>query len=200
MTRNAAALFLLPMLLQPLLLSAQEVVSADSLPPSIRDGYVPPDRILYGSFLRSVAVFEKRAQEKEAQGLSGDAYRRHFVHKLGISATEQQQISQIALRYYDRWSTLKAQLNEAVKQFRAENFPGSIYEPVYDANGRYILPATPPEIAHLGAQLDLLTQASRDEIHSALGDSRFAYLDSALRARASRDFETLKSLHSGSAQ
>jgi hypothetical protein len=79
-------------------------------------------------------------------------------------------------------------------------FPADSGKSVYDANAAFILPATPPEIARLGAQLDRLTQASRDEVHNALGDSRFAYLDSALRARASRDFETLKSLHSGSAQ
>lgn len=209
MTLSPAALLLLPLLL-PLLAPAtaaafsgagpQEVASADSLPPSIRDGYVPPDRILYGAFLRSAAVFEQKAQANESKGLSGDAYRRHFVHKLGITPSEQARISQIALRYYDRYTVLKTQLNDAVAQFRAANFPGNVYQPVYDRDNNFILPPTPPEIARLGAQLDALTQASRDEIHAALGDTRFASLDSALRARASKDFERLKALHSGSAQ
>lgn len=115
MPLNPAALLLLPTLLSPLLAAAQEVASADTLPPSVRDGYVPPDRILYGSFLRSAAVFEKRAQANEANGLSGDAYRRHLVHKLGITPAEQQQIGGIALRYYDRWAALKDQLKDAAR-------------------------------------------------------------------------------------
>ena len=85
-------------------------------------------------------------------------------------------------------------------EFRAINLPGNVYQPVYDPKGQLILPPTPPEIARLGAQIDSLTQASRDDIHTTLGDARFTHLDSALHARASKDFEKLKSVRSGSAQ
>lgn len=107
----------------------------------MRPGYVPPGRVLYGSFLRSEAVFEKKAESNEANGVSGDAYRKHFVRQLGITSPEQQQISQIALRYYERYTALKTELQDAVKQFRAVNFPGNVYDPVYGPDGRLVLPA-----------------------------------------------------------
>lgn len=148
----------------------------------MREGAVPPDRVLYGVFLRHEAAFEKLAWANESKGLSGDAYRNHFIQKFGLTPDEQRQIGEIALNYDEQWSGLREQTKSAARDFRALKFP----------NDRRLHGAPPPpkspELVALSKQMHAVTLSGRDRIHSVLGDARFAQLDSLLRSRARHDF------------
>jgi hypothetical protein len=71
------------------------LTSAQELDP--RFVKTPPDYLIYGSFLRNEAAFEKLARHEEQEGRSGNAYRAHFISLYGLSASEQNTIAAIAL-------------------------------------------------------------------------------------------------------
>lgn len=182
--------------------------SVDNIPPASRDGVVPPDRVLYGAFLRHEAVFERRARENEAKGLSGAAYRNHFINHFGITANEQLEISAIALSFYDQWAGLKAQVRAAVADFHKEFFTQSTAAHVTGqeqaSSGTQFsyptgttLPSAPGALASLDQQIEALTLSARDQVHASLGDARFQHLDATLRARAAHDFQKVWDLREG---
>jgi len=150
------------------------------------------DKVLYGAFLRNVAVFERKALEEEAKGNSGGEYRRFLIQRFGLTEQEHAQIAVVATNYFDIWLSLKAQLKDATLRFTNTVFPGNRYP-----DGTVNPPLFSPEMIALDKEIHTLTLTKRDEIHGRLGEARFQHLDTMLRARAAHDFEKLSVLKKG---
>lgn len=178
------------LVISALLLSS--LTSAQDLDPHFVK--TPPDYLIYGSFLRNEAAFEKLARQEEQGGRSGNAYRAHFISLYGLSASEQNTIAAIALEHDSTVSPLRAQKAKLANDFRQEMFP----------DGRHMYgtpaPARSPEIQALRQRIVNEELATRERIHQALGDARFRHLDGVLRARAQHDFKTIAALTAGGAQ
>jgi hypothetical protein len=143
-----------------------------------------PDAVIYRIFLHHVAAFERRARSNEAKGGSGDAFRNHLIRKFGITSNEQKQIAEMALSFDTASKPLVAQRKAIVTDFRSKNFPDGKHR-----QGQP-LPSLPVELTTIRGSINALTLQTRDQLRSALGDDRFALLDSAVRAKFQHDFNT----------
>jgi len=142
---------------------------------------VPPDSVIYGTFLRHAATFEKLAKANEAHGASGAFYRNHLTHKFGITADEQKKVSTITQTYLSNYHALLQKIHLETQNWRALNFPNNQHIPGTPK------PALSPMLISLYRQLQQTTLQARDQVHTALGDTRFAQLDAQVRARAAKD-------------
>ncbi len=151
----------------------------------MRPGATAPDQVVYGVFLRHVGTFENLAEANEARGESGAAYRNHLAHKFGLTITEQTKVNEIAQTYVTQYKALNQQLEAAAKDYRALNFPNN--EHIAGAPA----PAKSPALIAIQEQIRQTTLQARDQVHAALGDTRFAQVDAQVRARATHDLSKI---------
>lgn len=148
-----------------------------SIPAPLKTTTTYPDEKMYGSALRQMAAMERMARQHESLGLDGGAFRRHLQKRFNINATEQQRMATLAFAYEVEYRQLRDQAQEIGRAFREQYFPNNRRTPGTP------LPPRDPRLAKIKAQIDALTLAYRDRVHSSLGDAGFQRFHTALHAR-----------------
>ena len=91
-------------------------------------------------------------------------------------------IAQVYLRQY---KALNQQLQAEAKNFRALNFPNNKQAAETPA------PPKSPALLAIQKQIRLATLQARDQVHAALGDTRFVQVDGQIRARGTHDLSKI---------
>ncbi len=152
---------------------AQEI-SLDVLPPQMRKPM--PDQVIYHMFLRHLAAFERLAQQAQANGQNPDPWRKHILHKFGLTADEQQKIMPIALQYDAQWRSIHEQEEIAIKTYKDLYFPKGTWP-----KGQPLPPKSDELLSLQKSSQDLALRA-KEQVTASLGATRFAGLDSMIRS------------------
>lgn len=129
-----------------------------------------PKQIVYGILFREMAVYKKKAEEKEAKGENATALRQHHKEKLKLNDEQFVALDRIAAESNRKVEKLDASAKKIIDSFRAQ---------FTDRKLKAGDPVSPPpaELKSLQAQRDATILAAREELRRALGEAEFKRLD-----------------------
>jgi hypothetical protein len=143
-----------------------------------------PDHVVYWELFHRVAMFAKKADAAQKQGLDRSNLRQLIRKQAGLDEEQGQLLEQIALQCEKDVTAQDAKAKVIIDKFHAQ-FPNRLVSKSSPP------PQPPSELKSLWDQRTNAILLARERLHSALGDTAFAKFDQDQKARALQKIKPL---------